>query len=225
MPQPGGEPGWAAPILLGSMTDQVLINRARDIYDPFEVVEAMHLLEYCDTVESLLKQEAIKSTWSWKIEVRDGGGTSVEELDYAGEDALHDFAGRFRMLYSHKEPMSFDAMRALLHRHVASHESPLQQQALTELRTLGKMKKEALKSPLTARMNGKELTSHDIIDLHLSGRYLHRDPEKAAQLANASVLVRAEFLELVARLTHVFKVGRAVVDAILAESSLLPPPA
>jgi hypothetical protein len=71
-------------------------------------------------------------------------------------------------------------------------------------------------------MNGKVLTSDDIINMHLYGRYLHRDRDKAAQLENASVVVRAEFLELVRRLAHVFKVGHAVVAPILAEPSLLP---
>jgi hypothetical protein len=197
--------------------DQVLINRAAEIYAPFAAAEVTRLTEYRDTVDSLLAKEAVTGAWSWKITADEGSW-----LDYVGEDALHDFAGRFRMLYSQQEPMSFDAVRALLHRHVIARESPVQEQALNELKTLSKMKKEALKSPLTATMNGKVLTSDDIINMHLYGRYLHRDGEKAAQLENASVVVRAEFLELVRRLAHVFKVGHAVVASILAEPSLLP---
>lgn len=203
------------------MPEQVLINHAPEIYSPFASAEVGRLREYVETVDSLVGMKAITETWSWKIEIVPDGNGASEQMDYVGEEALHDAAGRFRLLYDHKEGMSFDAVRALLYVHVADHESPLQEQALAEFKILGKMKKQALKSPLMVRVGDTVLTSHDIIDLHLSGRYLHREAEKVALLENLSVIARAEYLELLQRLAHVFKVGSAVVEPILATPSLL----
>lgn len=203
------------------MPEQVLINCAPEIYSPFADDEVARLREYVETVDSLLGMKAITETWSWKIEIVPDDSGATEQMDYVGEEALHDVAGRFRLLYDHKEGMSFDAVRTLLYAHAADHESPLREQALAEFKILGKMKKQALKSPLKVRVGDRVLTSHDIIDLHLSGRYLHREAEKVALLENLSVIARAEYLELLRRLAYVFRVGKAVVEPILTTPSLL----
>jgi hypothetical protein len=144
-----------------------------------------------------------------------------EELDYAGEGALFGMAGRFRLLHSASHGMSFDAVRGLLYAHV-SDESPLRDGALAELRVLRAMKKEALRSPWTMEIDGKRRSPAEVIDLHLNGRYLHRDDDKAETLGSAPILIRSEFVSLVKRLSWVFAVGREVVKPILAEPSLVP---
>ena len=92
---------------------------------------------------------------------------------------------------------------------------------MAELRLLRGMKKAVLSNPWNMTIGGKRLSSESVIDMHLNGRYLHRDDDKAEMLESVSVIVRSEFLALLKGLAYVFKVGRAVVEPILGEPSLL----
>lgn len=204
------------------MSQGVLINRPEQVYTPFDTDEVKRLREYVDAVDSFLKMEVVQRTWRWSIErVDPETSTHRESLDYVGEDALFDMAGRFRLLYANQHRMSFDAVRSLLNRHLAP-ESPLYAEARAELRTLREMKTHALKSNWKGMINGRPLTGETVIDLHLNGRYLHRDGEKADLLDEVSVIVRGEFLGFVKALAQVFDTGRAVVSPILATPSLIP---
>jgi hypothetical protein len=89
-----------------AVPEQVLINHAPEIYSPFASAEVGRLREYVETVDSLVGMKAITETWSWKIEIVPDGNGASEQMDYVGEEALHDAAGRFRLLYDHKEGMS-----------------------------------------------------------------------------------------------------------------------
>lgn len=205
------------------MSKGVLIHRAADVYSPFDAREAKCLREYVEAVDSFVATDALKQSWKWKIERVDVETSRCEEyLEYAGEEALFDMAGRFRLLYVSKHRMSFDAIRKLLHEHVEARESPLRAEALAELRILRGMKKTALSNPWNIRIGGERLSSEGIIDMHLNGRYLHRDDDKVEMLESASVIIRSEFLAVVKGLAHVFTVGRAVVEPVLREPSLLP---
>jgi hypothetical protein len=203
------------------MNRGVLIDRAAEVYAPFDAREAKRLREYVTEAGKLVERDSLTQACKWRVKkVDEVTSTYREELDYAGEEALGDMAGSFRLLYSPKEQMSFDAVRALIYAHVG--EGPLHDDALGELKLLRTMKKKALESPWTMTINDKRWSPEDIIDLHLNGRYLHRDEDKADLLDAAPILIRSHFLSIVKRLAWVFAVGREVIVPILAEPSLVP---
>jgi hypothetical protein len=202
------------------MSKGVLINRAAEVYAAFDAAEAKVLREYVTVAHSLLAMEFLKHTWKWSVELKDGETSTYEEkLDYVGEEALHDMASRFRLLYDPKNRMSFSAVERLLRNHV--RESPLRAAALDELKVLRQMRKEALKSPWKLALGGEQVSAARVVELHLNSLYLHRE-DKVDLLDNTSVIVKAEFLSTVQRLAQVFALGRAVVAAVLDEPSLLP---
>jgi hypothetical protein len=128
-------------------------------------------------------------------------------------------------LYESGEGTSLHRTLNLLCDHVREHESPLQEQAMDELRMIRKWHKEAAKPHgLRIEMDGRNLTPKVLIEVFLYGRYLHKDQDKLALLEQAApvALLQFEFLSTMQVLAKIYRcVGQEVVRPILKTRSLV----
>jgi len=211
------------------MTKESPLEHAAEIYDPFDAAEVKRLNEYVTDVEELVASGFFKSDgWQWKLEgARDADAAEQwnvnQEWEYPGERAVREVAVIFRPLYNDHEPSSYNHVIKLLSGHVC--ESARRQEALDELRKLRKWKTEVLRmSGVAFNINGEDLTPEKLIDLWLHGRYLHKGNENSDQIDAFPFagMLQSEFMGAMERLSHVFWVGRNVVQPILTTPSLLP---
>jgi hypothetical protein len=204
------------------VTDESPLERPpAEIYTPFDVGEVKRLSEYVADVEELVEADFFKSGgWKWRLT----GGVldpTEEEINYPGEQALHQIAGRFRQLYADHEPTSYNHILKIVGAHVG--ESPRRQDAIDAIRDLRRWKREAVQHRgVSFDINGEDLTTEALIDLWLHGHYLHKGNAKADKLDALplkSVLL-SEFMGAISRLSQVFWIGRNVVKPILETPSL-----
>jgi hypothetical protein len=211
------------------MAKESPLEHISEIYSPFDAADARRLRVYVDDVETLVASSFFKGpALSLTVGGPDLEGQGIsEKLDGPNEEAVRAVAGLFRSLYDDNEPTSYNATLSLLGRNVHEHESPRQRDAKDALRDLRKWKARALlPGGMTIKSNGRELTTVDLIDLFLYGRYLHKDDEKVGTLQDfpLDAVLMFEFMGAVQRLARIFWVGRNVVKPILETPSVLPTP-
>jgi hypothetical protein len=202
------------------------LERAAEIYAPFDAGETARLRQYVEDVQDLaassfFKNPGQKVTLSWSDDDR----TLRTELDYAGEEAVRAVVPLFRQLYNPTEPTSYVQVLKLLSRHVKARESALQADAIEALRDLRRGQQQILTQPMgQIVMNAEELTPAALVDLFLHGHYLHKGNEKSEKLAQWPVtdLLRHSFFTTMLQLRNLYWIGRNVVLRVLAEPSLVP---
>jgi hypothetical protein len=203
------------------MAEESTLELAAEIYSPFDHAEVKRLRTYVEDVEALVASSFFHGP---RLSVTIGEPGVGDTLAGPDDEATRAVAGLFRSLYTDHEPTSYNATLKLLSRHAHKHKSPRQREVIAELRSLRKLKTQALLSGgMTITSSGRELTPEVLIDVFLHGRYLHKDDEKMGTLEDfeGDVFLMFEFMGSLQRLSQVFWIGRNVVKPILGAPSLI----
>jgi len=202
------------------------LELASEIYRPFDAAEVKRLRNFVGDVEGL-RESALFSNPTNTVRISGEVNRPIkQELDFAGDEAIHAVVGRFRQLYNRPEPTSYASILKLLGRHVHERESPLQREALDAIKELRKWEGEArdVKGGVEINVNGETMTGPILIDLFLHGHYLHKGNAKsdALDVFPLRAMLLSEFIRAMTVLMQVYWVGRNVVAQILETPSLLP---
>lgn len=207
--------------------DENPLERPAEIYSAFDGAEIKRLRTYVADVESLTKYSLFDggAGTSWKVSAAEGEPV-MEELEFAGDEAVSAVVGHLRQLYNHDEPTSYNQILKLLGRHAHERDSERRQAAHDALKDLRKWEQEATKigGGLEINIDGEVLTGETLMDLFLHGHYLHKGNEKSDRLDAFPLrgLLLREFIIMLTNLMRVYWVGRNVVAAVLDAPSLVP---
>ena len=214
------------------MSESVM-RLAAEIYSPFDVRESRRLRSYIADVEELVGSAFFHKGEQKLTLSAEMGGELHSVLTYPGEEAVRAVVGLFRQLYNHREPTSYHQILKLLSQHVHERGSEHRDAAVAELKSLREWEKEALQPVIAlkwkhARPDGsiayeEDLTPEVLIDLFLHGKYLHKGNEKSDKLDAwpCAHLLQRSFFGAMTALSHVYWVGRNVVQEVLKTPALL----
>jgi hypothetical protein len=215
-------PGWVA-------ERESSLESASEIYRPFDAAEVKRLRNFVGDIEGLASSVLFTNPTNTVRISAEANQPLKQELDFAGDEAIHAVVGRFRQIFNQHEPTSYASIMKLLSMHVNERDSALQHEALDEIKALRKWEKEAhdLKGGVEINVNDETMTGPILIDLFLHGHYLHKGNEKSDQLEAFPLraMLLSEFIRAMTVLMRVYWVGRNVVVLILETPSLLPAPA
>lgn len=208
-----------------------ILWRPLEIYRPFTAEEVEILRTFSTNVHELRTYSFFQQLPSELRMIAARGEPVESRMRDPPREATRAAVSLFRHLYGQNEHANFTKVMKILKRSVNDRDSEHRDRALVLLDSIYRGQKVLLDEGAGIAMysaaEGRRtrLTTETVLATYLHGVWLHSDSDKrrrAAALDNAPPIARFTFYTGIAKLTLLYMDAAMIVDAALAEPTLLP---